>query len=280
MNAIEINGLTKHYKDFSLENINLTLPMRCIMGLAGENGAGKSTTIRCILNAIHPDAGTIRVLGRENTHREVKEDIGVVLDTIGFPTSLTVRQVSKMMGYTYRNWNPDLFERYRKQFDLPESKKFGAFSRGMRMKLGIAVALSHDPKLLILDEATSGLDPVIRDEVVELFYEFTRDENHSVLISSHILSDLEKLCDYMAFLHKGQLLLCEEKDALLEQYARVLCTAQEAQGIPREKILSEKHSPYGVQLVMARKDVPHGFDRRPIGMEELFIAMVKGEGTV
>lgn len=279
MNAIEIKGLTKHYDGFSLDNISFTLPMGCILGLAGENGAGKSTTIRCILNAVRPDAGDIQVLGRSNqtdfTH--TKEDIGVVLDNVSFPNALTARQVGKVMSKTYQNWNADLFERYRKRFDLPENKCFRDFSRGMKMKLGIAVALSHDPKLLILDEATSGLDPVIRDKVVELFYEFTRDEQHSILISSHILSDLEKLCDYIAFLQKGKLLLCEEKDELLSRYCMVQGTLDDIYNIDQSKILSEKHTAYGASAILRREDAPHGMQTSPIGMEELFIAMVKGE---
>lgn len=278
MNAIEIHGLTKHYDGFSLENVSFSLPMGCILGLAGENGAGKSTTIRCILNATRPDAGDIHVLGKSNQtdFAQTKEDIGVVLDNVGFPNGLTTRQVGKVMAKTYRNWNADLFERYRKRFDLPERKCFRDFSRGMKMKLGIAVALSHDPKLLILDEATSGLDPVIRDEVVELFYEFTRDEQHSILISSHILSDLEKLCDYIAFLQKGKLLLCEEKDELLSRYCMVQGTLEEIYAIDRTKILSEKHTAYGASAILRREDAPRGMHTSPIGMEELFIAMVKG----
>ena len=279
MNAIEIHNLTKHYDGFSLDNVSFTLPMGCILGLAGENGAGKSTTIRCILNAIRPDAGDIHVLGKSNQtdFAKTKEDIGVVLDNVSFPNGLTTRQVGKVMSKTYRQWNADLFEQYRKRFDLPENKCFRDFSRGMKMKLGIAVAMSHDPKLLILDEATSGLDPVIRDEVVELFYEFTRDEQHSILISSHILSDLEKLCDYIAFLQKGKLLLCEEKDELLSRYCMVQGSPEDIRAIDPAKILSEKHTVFGASAILRREDAPRGLQTSSIGMEELFIAMVKGE---
>ena len=278
MNAIEIRGLSKHYDGFSLDNIDLTQPKGCNLGLAGENGAGKSTTIRCILGNIRPDAGTISVLGRDNRDHfeETKEDIGVVLDTVGFPKALTPAQIGRVLGKTYRNWDQAAYEDYLRRFRLPEGKRFGEFSRGMGMKLGIAAALSHKPKLLILDEATSGLDPVVRDEVVEMFYEFTRDEQHSVLISSHILSDLEKLCDYIAFLDKGRLLLCEEKDELLSRYALVHCTPQTLAGMDPAKIVGERHSAYGAQVILRREDVPKGMEASPIGMEELFIAMVKG----
>ncbi len=217
MNALEIKGLTKAYRDFRLDSLDLVLPSGCIMGLIGENGAGKSTTIKLILNTIRRDAGTITIMGKDNRKNVqlMKEDVGIVLDDVGFPECLTGKQVGKIMRNTYRNWDNKAYEDYLRKFSVPMDKEFKDFSRGMKMKLGIAVAMSHDPKLLILDEATSGLDPVVRDEVVEMLNEFTRDEGHSILISSHIVSDLEKLCDYIAFLHKGKLLLCEEKDALL-----------------------------------------------------------------
>lgn len=223
MNALEIKNLTKSYPDFTLDNLNLTLPNGCIMGLVGENGAGKSTTIKLILDMIHKDSGSITILGRDNGDniKLTKEDIGVVLDEVGIPECLTVNQVGKVMKHTFQNWNDAEYSRLVQKLALPDKKQFKEFSRGMKMKLGIAIAMSHNSKLLILDEATSGLDPVVRDEVVEMFSEFTRDESHSILISSHIVNDLEKLCDYIAFLHKGKLLLCEEKDLLQEEYGLV-----------------------------------------------------------
>ena len=261
-----------------MENIDLTLPMGTVLGLAGESGAGKSTTIRCILGNIRPDAGTITVLGRDNRDHfeETKEDIGVVLDTVGFPKGLNPTQIGRVLGKTYRNWDSGLYDEFLRRFRLPADKRVGEFSRGMGMKLGIAAALSHHPKLLILDEATSGLDPVVRDEVVELFYEFTRDEEHSVLISSHLLSDMEKLCDYIAFLDRGRLLLCEEKDELLSRYALVHCSPETLRTMDPEKIVGERHTAYGAQMILRREDVPKGMDAQPIGMAELFIAMVKG----
>ena len=198
MNAIEVKNLTKKYTDFTLDNVSFTLPMGCIMGLIGENGAGKSTTIKLLLDAITRDSGEISILGKSNkdNFKATKEDLGVVLDEAHFPESINPKQVNAIMKNTYTNWNENTFFNYMKKFDLPLKKSFKDFSRGMRMKLMIAVALSHDAKLLILDEATSGLDPIVRDEILELFYEFTREEDHSILISSHIVSDLEKLCDY------------------------------------------------------------------------------------
>ena len=197
MNALEIRNLTKTYPGFTLDNLNLTLPSGCIMGLIGENGAGKSSTIKLILNMLHKNCGTIRILGKDNTDNIelTKEDIGVVMDEVGIPECLTVKQVGNVMKHTFRNWDDTEYARLVQKLALPDQKQFKEFSRGMKMKLGIAIALSHNAKLLILDEATSGLDPVVRDEVVEMFSDFTRDENHSILISSHIVSDLEKLCD-------------------------------------------------------------------------------------
>ena len=277
MNALEIRNLTKAYPGFTLDNLNLTLPSGCIMGLIGENGAGKSTTIKLILDMIHKDSGSIIILGKDNTDsiELTKEDIGVVMDEVGIPECLTVKQVGNVMKNTFRNWDDAEYARLAQKLALPDKKQFKEFSRGMKMKLGIAIALSHKAKLLILDEATSGLDPVVRDEVVEMFSDFTRDENHSILISSHIVSDLEKLCDYVAFLHKGKLLLCEEKDQLLAEYGLIHCTAEEIQNLPAEAIKYKKENPYGIEAMVLRSAVPANFNVSPISIEELFVFMVK-----
>lgn len=277
MNALEIRNLTKVYPGFMLDDLNLTLPSGCIMGLIGENGAGKSTTIKLILDMIHKDSGTITILGKDNQDdiELTKEDIGVVMDEAGIPECLTVEQVGKVMKNTFRNWDEDEYLRLLAKLALPGKKQFKDFSRGMKMKLGIAIAMSHNSKLLILDEATSGLDPVVRDEVVEMFSEFTRDENHSILISSHIVSDLEKLCDYVAFLHKGKLLLCEEKDQLLAEYGLIHCTAEELRKLPANAVKHTKENPYGVEAMVKRSVVPAGINISPISIEELFVFMVK-----
>lgn len=279
--VLEVRNLTKKYPGFTLDGLNLTLPAGCIMGLIGENGAGKSTTIRLILDIIRRDGGSITLFGRENVSGEesrlAKEEIGVVLDEVGLPACLTATQVGQMMRHTFRRWNDAEYEALLERLSLPRDKAFREFSRGMKMKLGIAVALSHHPRLLLLDEPTGGLDPVVRDEVVTLFHEFTRDEHHAVLISSHIVSDLEKLCDYIAFLHKGKLLLCEEKDVLIERYGIFLGTAQQLQMLDRSAILGKRETPYGVEALVQRNKLPHGVTVRPVGIEELFVFMVKGE---
>ena len=277
MNALEIRNLTKSFKDFRLDNLNLTLPSGCIMGLIGENGAGKSTTIKLILDIIHKDGGSIRILGEDNEKniKLTKEDIGVVMDEVGLPECLTAKQVGKVMKHTFKNWDQDEYDRLLSKFSLPVGKQFKDFSRGMKMKLGIAIAMSHGAKLLLLDEATSGLDPVVRDEVVEMFYDFTRDEDHSILISSHIVSDLEKLCDYIAFLHKGQLLLCEEKDALLSEYGIIHCSSEQLAHIEPQFIKHKKETSYGIEAMVLRDKIPADIKISPITIEELFLFMVK-----
>lgn len=278
MNAIEIKNLSKRYDGYCLDNLSLTLPGGCIMGLIGENGAGKSTTIKLILNLIHRDSGTITVLGKDNREdfQLNKEDIGVVLDEVGIPECLTARQVGKIMALAFQRWDQRKFDSLLNQLSVPSNKKFKDFSRGIKMKLSIAVALSHNPKLLILDEATNGLDPVVRDEVVSMFSEFTRDEEHSILVSSHIVSDLEKLCDYIAFLHNGKLMLCEEKDRLLERYGILRCTAEFLNDLEESAILGKKENAYGVEALVEREKVPGGMSLSPISIEELFLYMVKG----
>ena len=276
-NAIEIKGLVKEYKDFKLDNVDLTLPGGCVLGLIGENGAGKSTLIKCLLGMIHKNAGSITILGRdaEKELADIKEDIGVVLDEVGIPDSFKSKQINEVMKYTFRNWDEAQFGSYVEKFGLPKDKKFKDFSRGMKMKMGIAIALSHNAKLLVLDEATNGLDPVIRDEVTDIFYEFTRDEEHSILISSHIVSDLEKLCDYISFIHKGRVLLNEEKDVLLEEYAILSCSEDDLKDIDPDAVCGRKSGKYGVQALVKRDSVPAGMNLSPVTIEELFIFMIK-----
>lgn len=279
MNALELKNLQKSYGDFTLGPLNLTLPSGCVMGLIGENGAGKSTTMKLILDMLRPDAGGVQILGQDNRAnlRNLKEDVGVVLDEVGLSQCLTPRQVGKMMRGMFRRWDDVVYGEYLRRFSLPEDKRFKEFSRGMKMKLGIAVALSHHAKLLLLDEATSGLDPVIRDEIVDLFGEFTREEDHAVLISSHIVSDLEKICDYIAFLHRGKLLLCEEKDQLKERYGVLHCTRDTLAALDPAAVLGKRESPYGMEAIVERDLAPAGWELGPVDLEQLFIVMAKGE---
>ena len=280
MNAIELSHIHKDFGDFALQDLNLTVPSGAICGLVGENGAGKSTTIRIALGALRPDGGTARVLSTDVASPDfqaVKEDVGVVLDEAYFPESLNAAQVGKIMSATYRRWEQSLYQSYLKRFDLPEKKVFKDYSRGMRMKLAIAVALSHQPKLLVLDEATAGLDPIVRDEVLDIFNEFTREEEHSILISSHILSDLEKLCDYIAFLHKGRLLFCEEKDRLLETYGMFEGSRETLDCLLPEAVVAREENRYGgVRALVRRELAPSGFLLEKPSVEDVVLFLVKG----
>ena len=274
MNALEIRGLTKRRGDFALQGLDLTLPAGCIMGLIGENGAGKSTTIRLILNSLRRDSGSITIYGKDNrtlTARD-REDIGVVLDEVGLPEYLTAAQIGCMMAGIFTRWQPEVYRDYLRRLALPEDKPFKDFSRGMRMRLGLAAALSHQPKLLLLDEATSGLDPVVRDDILTILSDFTRDEEHAVLISSHIVSDLEKICDYVAFLHKGRLLLCEEKDRLTEAYGILRGGAED---IGPAAVCGRHTTPYGTEYLVRRSAVPAGLTLGRVSIEDLFLFMAR-----
>ena len=275
MNALEIRDLTKSYGDFTLDHLNMTLPGGCILGLVGENGAGKTTTIRLILNAIRRDAGTVTILGKDNSRVEVKQELGVVMDDAGLPGELNPTQIGKIMALTFRSWRQDVYEQHLTWMELPRKKAFRKFSKGMKMKLSLAIALSHEAKLLILDEPTSGLDPVARDQIVEYIRQFVSDEEHAVVISSHIVSDLEKLCDYVAFLHRGKLLLWEEKDRLLEDYAVWHGSREALAELPKEAVVFRKENPYGGEAVVLREQLPNGTRLSPVGIEELFVAMIK-----
>ena len=278
MNALELQGLTKHYQGFTLGPLDLTLPGGTICGLIGENGAGKSTTIRLILDMVQRDGGTVTILGRDSCTASVrsKEEIGVVLGSDGIPLCLNAVEVGKVMAGIYHNWDAAAYGELCRRFDLPDKKQYKDYSTGMKMKLCMAVALAHHPRLLLLDEATNGLDPVIRDEITDLLLDFARDEDHSILISSHIVSDLEKLCDTIAFLHKGRLLLCEEKDALREEYALWHGTAAQLAEL-EAKVYGKRVTPYGAEALVRRDAMPAGEGLAPVSIEDLFVLMVKGE---
>ena len=274
MNAIELKGLKKSFPDFTLGPVDLAVPEGTILGLIGENGAGKSTTIKLMLGLLRTDGGSITILGQDAKKLD-KNEIGVVLDEPGFPSLLNAKEIRSFLKDIYRNWDDAAWQDYMRRFELPQEKKFTEFSKGMKMKFAIAAAMSHHARLLILDEPTSGLDPVVRDEVVGILSEFTREPDHSVLLSSHIVSDLEKLCDYIAFLHKGQLLLNEEKDALYEEYGLLRCDLETLRTLDPNAIIGKKETPYGADVIL-RREAAGKLTLSPIGIEELFVFMVKG----
>ena len=279
MNAIELSGVSKSYPEFRLSDISLTLPAGTIMGLVGENGAGKSTLFRLILGMQTKDSGVISVLGEKDLrqHPMIKNDIGVVMDDVNLPALLTVCETEKILARIYSSWDHDLFVRMIQKLQIPEKTKFSELSRGNKMKAGFACAFAHHPKLLLLDEATSGLDPVVRDDILDILMDFTRQEDHSVLISSHIVSDLEKACDYIAFLHQGKLIMVEEKDTIRENFGRMHCNAQELSNIPHEAIAGLRRNPYGAEVIVRRDMVPDSVSLQAVDIEELFVFMVKGE---
>ena len=282
MNAIQCRGLTKAYKDFTLDNITFDLPGGTILGLVGENGAGKSTTLKLLMDAIPRDGGQITVLDTDNQSPDfirTKEDIGVVLDEACFPEVITPKELGKLMGYAYQNWDQTQYEAYLDRFRLPRDKKFKEFSKGMKMKLAIAVALSHRAKLLLLDEATSGLDPMVRDEILDVFNDFTRNEENTVVFSSHIVSDLEKICDYIAFLHHGKLVLFEEKDRLLEEYAILKGTAQQLEELDPDAVAGKKVTPYGAQALVRRSLIPAGFVTEHTNLEDIILFLAQEGGS-
>lgn len=278
-NVIEIRGLTKRYKDFCLDHLDLDLPAGCVLGLVGENGAGKSTTIRLIMDALERDGGTVSVLGVDNKSKEfpaLKEDIGVVLDETCVPEVINARQMGKIMAGTYKNWDQAAYDGWIERFQLPLDKKVKDYSRGMTMKLGIAAALSHRARLLLLDEATGGLDPMVREELLEVFADFAAQDGHGVLLSSHIVSDLERICDYIAFLHKGKLVLCEEKDVLLDKYAILKCTKEQLNNIPQEAVHGKRVGTYGVEALVEREYMPRDLVMDRATLEDIILYMVKG----
>ncbi len=230
-NSIQITGLVKEYRDFTLGPIDLTLPGGAILGLIGENGAGKTTLMRAMLGVTAPTAGKVSLLGVPG--ERAKADVGVVMDDCFFYEQLRPKDVGTVLKRVYTAWDDGLFRDYLDKFRLPEKKLIKEFSRGMRMKLSLASALAHRPRLLLLDEATAGLDPVARDEILDEFLGFVSDEDHSILISSHITSDLEKVADYIAYLHHGQLILFGEKDRLLETFGRLTCTREDLAALSR-----------------------------------------------
>ena len=277
-NAIEIKNLKKTYGDFTLSIDSLEIPCGCIMGLVGSNGAGKSTMIKSILDLIKTDSGEITINGVSNRLESAREDVGVVFDEIKFSQVFTASDVRLVLKGVYRNWDDALWNQYMEQFKLPLKKKIKEFSRGMKMKLSLAVALAHHPKLLILDEATSGIDPVVRDEILDLFLEFIQDEQHTILASSHIISDLEKAADYVTFINNGRIVFCEEKDTLMDKYRIVKCGNEELDAINADDIVGKRTNTFGAELLMLSEKVPAGFVSAKAGIEDIMLMIIKNEG--
>lgn len=284
-NAIRVDHLSKEYPGFALRDLSFSVPRGSIVGLIGENGAGKTTTLHAILGLIPFSQGKVELLGQpyHPGNPKHRRRIGVVFDEGGFPPHLSCAAVGRMLGLLYRDlWDGAAFTDYCRRFELPQNKEVRNLSRGMKAKLSIAAALSHHPELLILDEPTGGLDPIVREEILDLFSEFIQDERNSILFSTHITTDLERIADEILFLHKGQLVFSGSKDALIYEHAVARCTsAQFAQLLP-EEYLRRRSLPGGGEELLVRE--PEQFARRHPGMvldrasiDEIMLFYVKGE---
>lgn len=281
-NAIEIKDLEKKYDKFELGKISLDIPSGLIVGLIGENGAGKTTLIKSILNIIKIDNGSIKIFDKDFRIQEnkIKEDIGVVLDNTFFPEILTPNDVNGIMKDIYKNWDQDLYFKYMKDFDLPFDKVIKSFSKGMRKKLEIATALSHHPKLLILDEPTSGLDPVVRNEVLDIFMNFIQDEEHTILLSTHITSDLEHIADKIIFIDNGKIILDKTRDDILESFGILKCDIDKFDTIDKADYICYKKNKYDYEFLindkekLSKKYNDYVIDK--ITLEDLMVLMIKG----
>ncbi len=280
-NALTISGLTKTYPDFTLDNVSFAVPSGSIVGLIGENGAGKSTTINAALGLIRKEAGQVSILGKEKIDDDTKERIGVVFDGSNYPEILSPKKINRIMKNIYRSWNEQIYFRLLKQFSLPLDKQVKQFSRGMKMKLAISAAFSHQSNLLILDEATSGLDPVMRDDILDMLLEFVQEEERSILVSSHITSDLEKIADYIVFIHKGKVVFSKPKDALMEQYGMIKCGTAQFEALDKADITAYRKMDYEWQvLITNREKMERKYPKAmivPAAIDEIMLLYIKGK---
>ena len=280
-NILEIKNLSKKYDSFELKNINIELPKGTIMGFIGENGAGKTTTIKSILNIINKDSGQIKIFGLDNKETKIKEDIGVVLDDSFLSEYLNPLDINKIMKNIYKNWDEKLYFKYLEDFKLSKEKISKEYSNGMKMKLKIAVALSHHPKLLILDEPTSGLDPIARNEILDIFQEFIQDENKGIFVSSHITSDLEHIADYITFINNGEIIFSKTKDELLESYGIARCSKEQFDKIKKEDYIKYKKNKYEYDVLIENKyEFRKNYNISVIDktiLEDIMLIYIKGE---
>lgn len=284
-NILELQEISKSFpqSNFTLDHLSFSLPYGAILGFVGENGAGKTTTIGCIMNTVQKDSGTVKLFGREmqDCDTDIREKIGVVYDGDNFPACWTARQLSEVMAGIYTQWDNALFQKYMEDFHLPVKQKIKNYSRGMTMKLAIAVALSHHPQLLVLDEATSGLDPVSRDEMLDVFLEFVQEENHSILLSSHITSDLEKIADYITFIHNGKLIMTVSKNDLAYNYAVMRCRESQFLALDPKDIISYRKRDFQIDVLVSNgKEAQRKYKNSVVdhvSVEEIMLLLVKGE---
>lgn len=281
--ALCIDGLTKKYRGFVLDNVSFSVPCGAIVGLIGENGAGKSTTINSILGVIEKDSGTITIWGKEEQEIDngVRNQIGVVFDGGSFPNTLTAKKLNSIFKSIYTAWDENQYFSLLTKLSIPTDKKIKEFSKGMKMKLSIVVALSHHSKLLILDEATSGLDPVVRDDILDMFLDFVQDERNSILVSSHITSDLEKVADYIVFIHNGKVVFCKSKDELLYKYGVIRCGAAQFDALDKKDIIAYRKRDFEWDVLVSDRDIAQKKYPKalidPVSIDEIMLLYVKGE---
>lgn len=281
--SIEVINVTKQYSKFKLDQVSMHIPSGSIVGLVGENGAGKTTLIKLILNLIKKDQGTIKLFEKDHilSEKEIKQEIGVVLEDSFFPEILKVKDIDSVLSKLYQHWDSELFFRYIKDFQLPTNQLIKNLSKGMKMKLQIISALAHHPKLLILDEPTSGLDPVVRNEILDIFQEFIQDETHSILLSTHITSDLEHIADYITFIHEGKIILAESRDELMDNYGVIKCKKEDFDKIDTKDIIKYRKNRYDYEiLINNKKEAKKKYKEMiidPITIETMMVLLIKGE---
>lgn len=286
MNAIEVENVTRHYKGFTLDKVSFNVPSGSIMGFVGENGAGKTTTIKAILDLIHTDEGSIRIWGNSSKKlpKDLKALIGVVFDGSNLHDNLTTDNINLIMTDIYSNWDTKVFFNFLNKFKLPKNKRIKEFSRGMKMKLSIAIALSHNSRLLILDEATSGLDPMIRDEILDIFMDFIQDEEHTIFLSTHIISDIEKIADYVTFIHDGKIVFSENKDELIYRHGVIRCRKEDVQKIDPGFVVGIRQNNYGAEVMIRNVDEFKRKNREFVAertsVEELMLFISRGKESV
>lgn len=281
--ALDINGLTKRYRDFILDHVSFSVPCGAVVGFIGENGAGKSTTLKAILDLVKKDAGTISILGKHEQDIDfvTRNKIGVVFDGNNYPEKLTPKQLSSFLNSVYASWDEEKYFSMLDKLSLPVNKRIKRFSKGMKMKLAITAALSQNPELLIMDEPTSGLDPVMRDDVLNMILDFVQDEKHSVLLSSHITSDLEKIADYIVFIHNGKVVFDKSKQELMCQYGIMKCSEAQFEAMDKENILYYRRQGYESDVLTADRDTMQkkypDMQIAPAAIDDIMLFYIKGE---
>lgn len=276
---LSIRDLKKHYENFDIENVSFDIPKGAVVGLIGENGAGKSTVIKCILGAVHPDGGQILFDGKEirETCRKDRQKIAFVFDDTGLPLELDLGMLDKVLCRIYDKWDTAKFRSLIWEFSLPRDKMLKDFSKGMKMKAAIAVAFSYDSDVLILDEPTSGLDPVVRDEIIEMIYNYNQNGDRSVLLSSHITADLEKICDYIVYIHEGRIIFNEEKDELLNRYAIYSIEDKHLRELNKSAFIKVLKREYRTEILAQKDKMPKDFEYKPVTLDEMMLFYSKGE---